>query len=241
MLIQVCSDIHLEYDDDIIRDFPAIVTNIGGQILILTGDIGDPFSDIYKDFINYCSRIFEYVIVIAGNHEYYHHNIDETDAMIYSITDDYANVIFLQNTTFIYDDYVFVGTTLWSHIPDDIENHELYLIRDYHHIKGYSTYMSNNLHETAVKFITETLETHKEKKIIVLSHHAPSIKCLDPKFYTDPLNCCYMSRLDYLFRGNLKAWINGHTHFNFESNENGVLLYANCYRGNNYSKKCVTI
>lgn len=233
--IQVCSDIHLEYND-INVPFESIITNKGSQVLILAGDIGDPFSDIYKGFINYCSTIFEYVLIVAGNHEFYDNDIASTNEMIYSITDNYSNVIFLQNTTFTYDDYVFVGTTLWTSISDNVTDSELLTVNDYFSIKGFNRHVCNDMHYTSVDFIQKQLDKYTDKKVIVITHHAPSIKCLDPKYYDDELNCCFMSNLDYLFESpNLCAWIYGHTHYSRECNEKGFLLYANCYRGGNYN------
>jgi len=54
-LIQVCSDIHFERGDLTKDDFKNIIQK-NAEILVLAGDIGDPFTDIYLEFINYCSR-----------------------------------------------------------------------------------------------------------------------------------------------------------------------------------------
>lgn len=229
-LIQVCSDIHLEYNDISEVDFINII-NPKGEILILAGDIGDPFSNIFEKFINYCSINFACVLFVAGNHEYYNHLIIETDDKITEIFNKYKNVIYLNNTTFLYNNILFVGTTLWSEINKEVE---LYNMKDFSKIKNFSSYLSNNLFTQNVQFIKEQLKN----KIVVITHHAPSYKCISKDYDNDPVNCCYASNLEYLFEdNNLIGWVYGHLHNNYKSIINNSFLYANCYRTLDYNNE----
>ena len=71
-LLRILSDIHLELRNYIPKDiFPEKINSGIEEVLILAGDIGDPFSNIYKEFLTLCRSTFSFVIVVAGNHEFY--------------------------------------------------------------------------------------------------------------------------------------------------------------------------
>ncbi len=67
MRIQYISDIHLEF----FKVLPKQIVRPVADILCLAGDIGYPFSSLYRDFLKQVSRDFKKVFLIAGNHEYY--------------------------------------------------------------------------------------------------------------------------------------------------------------------------
>ncbi|NOQ75442.1 MAG: hypothetical protein GQ574_25760 [Crocinitomix sp.] len=75
MKIQYCSDLHLEFPEnkEFMENNPIMPI---GEILILAGDI-IPFSEMdkHQDFFDYVADKFKFVYWIAGNHEYYHSNI----------------------------------------------------------------------------------------------------------------------------------------------------------------------
>ena len=62
MKIQYISDIHLEYQ--------STLPNIDqiSDILVLAGDIGFPFSFLYKEFLIDMNKKFKKIFLIAGNH-----------------------------------------------------------------------------------------------------------------------------------------------------------------------------
>ena len=77
MKLNILSDIHLEN----IKTF-ELPLDCSDQCLILAGDIGYPKSPEYMNFIQKCSSAFKYVIIITGNHEYYHEYVHEIDNYI---------------------------------------------------------------------------------------------------------------------------------------------------------------
>lgn len=232
-LIQVCSDLHLEYDDIKQQNFSDIIKP-NAEILVLAGDIGNPSDKIYKDFINYCSKLFINILIISGNHEYYYHSIDETNNIIENICNLYNNVHYLNNKIFKYEKIVFIGTTLWSQIPEIF--YDLYKLKDYSKIKNFSPYLANEYFNINLQFIKESLQ--KYQNCIIITHHAPSYKCIPNEFRNDSINCCFASHLDYLFdNNNLIGWIYGHVHNNYIEYKNEKFLYANSYRTNNYNNQ----
>jgi predicted phosphohydrolase len=223
-IFQVCSDIHFERKDITEINFDDII-KVEKEILILAGDIGNPYSNIYEKFIEYCSNLFIHVLLIAGNHEYYDDNIDDTNNKIDKICSKYTNVHYINNKIFTYNNITFVGTTLWS-LVDDTDH--IYELKDYKQIKDFTPIKAKELCELNINFINEQL---KNNKCIIISHHAPSYICIPDKFTNDFFNCCFASHLDYLFENkNLLGWIFGHTHYNISKEINGKFIYSNCYR-----------
>ena len=214
MLIQYVSDIHLEF----MSKPPKI--KVMADVLCLCGDIGYPFSGIYREFIKQMSQSFKKVFLIAGNHEYYDsdkygsHTMEEINSMIQSVirTNKLENVTFLNNSYELYNDVLFVGTTLWSKIPS-MNMNDICLMNDFKQIQGltYDTY--NLLHIKSCNFIEDTLASvEKDKKVVMMTHHLPSFNLIDEKHAYSDTNCFYASKCDKYFVEPIKAWIYGHTH-----------------------------
>lgn len=212
MLIQYVSDIHLEF----MTKVPKI--KVMADVLCLAGDIGYPYSGIYKDFLIKMNSTFKKVFIITGNHEYYmsgknnFRSMDDINSMITSIIKFHSltNVTFLNNSYELYNDYLFVGTTLWSNISGKNTN-DLAEMNDFKMIKNMSYDIYNMLHLKSCNFIENILQTVNKNKIIMLTHHMPSFTLIEKKNSTD-LNCFYASNCDKFFVSPIVAWIYGHTH-----------------------------
>jgi Icc-related predicted phosphoesterase len=230
MIIQYVSDIHLEF----LTKLPKIKAI--ADVLCLAGDIGYPYSGIYKDFLIKMNESFKKVFIITGNHEYYmlgkngSHTIDEINSKITSLIKehDLKNITFLNNSYEEYNGYTFVGTTLWSKIPSQNMN-DIHIMNDFKQINNmtYDTY--NILHKLSNKFIEQTLFStiDKNKKIIMITHHIPSFTLIDEKFKQSDYNCFYASECEKYFTDNIKAWIYGHTHIASKNSINNIQFVCN--------------
>jgi len=102
------SDIHLEFYK---RTIPFGIKLEKSDILCLTGDIGEPFSDLYFTFLGHCSPLFKYIFIITGNHEYYktetytHKTIQSTNEKIVEVCKQFNNVHFLSDSSFHIPEY----------------------------------------------------------------------------------------------------------------------------------------
>lgn len=120
--LQFISDCHLEYWKD--TDIPIYQpTYPGNSYLALLGDIGHPYRHNYKNFISTHSQLFEHIIIISGNHEYYstsnrQYTMDIVEQQIYDLAKEFPNVTYLQQETLLIDKTLFIGCTLWSNISD---------------------------------------------------------------------------------------------------------------------------
>ena len=120
--LQYVSDIHLEKT----TIPPQLLLEPIAPDLALCGDIGDPFSQTYVDFLLWCSKRWARVFLITGNHEYYtdksdqKKTVEQIDNHITVLCNKIANnIFFLQKSIYFIQEYkiAIVGATLWS-APD---------------------------------------------------------------------------------------------------------------------------
>jgi predicted phosphodiesterase len=135
MKIALCSDMHLEFQDIILKNTE------NAEVLILSGDIlvaedlhNHPemsseshsivhLADLgrrqltalrFRDFLKRCSVEFPHVVYIAGNHEFYH---GKWKASIQYLRDEcrkFENVYFLERDLKVINDVTFIGATMWT-------------------------------------------------------------------------------------------------------------------------------
>lgn len=135
MKIALCSDLHLEFDDIILKN------DENAELLILSGDImiaedlhNHPetsygmYSNVnledlgrrqqtalrFRDFLSRCSFQFPHVIYIAGNHEFYHGRWNASLDHLREECNKFPNVYFLENELKVINDITFIGATLWT-------------------------------------------------------------------------------------------------------------------------------
>lgn len=237
------SDLHLEKNElnhhDLFNELK--LDNKCINVLALTGDISTPLHQSFSKFFTLASQVFDVVLYVAGNHEYHSDQLTYTELkqLIKLKLKSYSNVYFLDDQYVELYDYVFIGTTLWSHIPECHFDYINSKISDYKCItwnqKLISPFEVNQLNRNAVNFINNTLNKFK-KPCIILSHHSPvyssierNIIVANPKFIGDIGNCAYHNNLDLLLKAPLYMWIFGHTHYRNYFYINDVILWTNQY------------
>lgn len=214
MKIQVLSDLHLEFLSP-----SQIETIIGaiearGDVLVLAGDIGDGTAPHYKHFIEKMSQKFKKVFLVAGNHEYYGHNIIETNEKIRSLCDSTGNVSFLCSSWEDYMGFRWIGCTLWSRVDDTGKC----MTNDVRCIRNMPVSKYNERHTLDVGFLTDALRNSHEKQCIVITHYIPSMELIHEKYKGgdhQPYNQWFASSLDDLihtYSTQTPLWIYGHTH-----------------------------
>ena len=231
--IQYASDIHLEF----LKKIPKI--QVMADVLCLAGDIGYPFSGIYKDFLIKMSTDFKKVFLIAGNHEYYNkerdtHTIEQIQEKIKSVIteNNLKNVTFLNRSTEEYEGVTFVGATLWSDIKH-LNTHDTRMMNDFYCIEKLDFQRYNELHRDDYKFLSGVIShaVDKSKKIVIVTHHMPSVEFVDDKYKLDiqcqRMNAFFGSDCSVLFQPPVKAWIYGHTHSPGLHIKNGITFARN--------------
>lgn len=213
MRIRYLSDLHLEFikPNKILNFVQKIKPNLD-EICILAGDIGNPYKQNYDIFMNHVNRSFKKTFVIAGNHEYYRNTIDETQTHMHNYFQQFENISFLNNSFEIYENYCFIGTTLWSKITKPS-----YEINDVHCIANFNYLKYNRLNMLAVDFLEDAIN-NTDHHAIIITHHLPSHDLTDVKYKTPqmlPYNQWFSCDMDSFIENNqhkIKAWFYGHTH-----------------------------
>lgn len=255
MKINYMSDLHLEFG---YQPLP------GGDVLILAGDIcearsyikqhhstrladSDPGAYRYVDFFDKECAKYNKVFYVMGNHEHYHGRFDRTyDELKGRLP---SNVTLLEKECVEHDGVVFMGATLWTNC-NNADSLTLYhlkaMMNDYRVVQNH--YKDKNIYHKLVPEVTfrEHVKTmqwmrlmlseHRQKPVVVITHHAPSFKSVPPQFVGDTLmNGGYASELseDILDNENIRFWIHGHMHdpVDYEIGSTRVISNPRGYHG----------
>jgi len=111
----------------------------------------------------------------------------------------FNNISFLNNNYEIYDNYCFIGTTLWSKIINPV-----YEINDIYSIPNFDYIQYNRLNMLSVDFLQDILQ--KNENCIVITHHVPSNSLIDIKYKTQqmlPYNQWFYCNMDDLIKINV--------------------------------------
>ena len=251
--LQYASDLHLNSDTP---PFDMIIEPVCPD-LALCGDIGNPFSSVYADFLAWVSKRWSRVFLLAGNHEYFSENPDilmsDTEARIRTVAAAAgSNIIFLQKEIYRIDTHkiIVMGATLWTN-PDirrwDLLNDSFIGNPGYRgeykaiYLNDEYTGESRLAHPSDISklcsehtaFLTKSLNSTWGQvpdgwRTIVLTHHLPSYELNDTKYKSNPLKTCYAVALDNLIKEPVVAWLCGHSHIGMEKRmDNGALAALN--------------
>lgn len=241
MKIQYISDIHLE----LLEEFPKI--KVLAEHICLCGDIGYPWTQIYKDFIRYCSENYTNVFVIFGNHEYYSKRKITMVEIQNHILSFPENVYYLNNTCLYLhkikgtvckqpknkSHYIkIIGSTLWS----NIDGNAAYRVNDYYQIKISPTRDLERrdtleMFHVSKRYILQEIESEPNVPCILMTHHGTHELC-NGKYEMNSFSTAFVTHIPEIFdNANLIAAINGHTHssINCTVGTSNIKLLANCY------------
>jgi predicted MPP superfamily phosphohydrolase len=234
LYMRVFSDVHYEHTQYLSDMWePPHLDTDNNTILILAGDLCT--GKLSLDVIQLYSNRFKQVLIVLGNHDYYLQNIHTfAEEYAQACNERFANVTLLHSTTFEIGDYVFVGDTFWTNMKEG----DAKVIRDAHlvmqpdfayilkdvifdeetftqRITKITSDVWLNAHHRQFDYINHVVQNSKDKKVIVVTHHAPSLKSVAEKYkrYGDS-NYYFGSDCDDFMHYNpqIKYWIHGHMH-----------------------------
>jgi Icc-related predicted phosphoesterase len=177
-----------------------------------------------------CSEKYNHIVYVAGNHEHYRNTYQKT---INHIKENVPyNFHVLEKDAFIVKDVMFLGGTLWTDMNrgDPITRQVVkYGMNDFKYIRrerngDYIKFSPADAeaehHATLTYFRTMlTLPTMCDKKVVIVTHHAPTGQSTAPQYLSDfAMNGAYHSRLDdfILDHPQIQLWFHGHTHHKFD-------------------------
>lgn len=228
MKIHAISDLHLEFQ-------PYNYELPDADVCLLAGDITLACEITRQSRTGYHTRAFfdrvqqKYArtFYIPGNHEYYHGDWKKSHAHLRKFFRDfYPNVKMIQQDFEFYKGVTFIGATLWTDFnranPLSMLDAVGYM-SDYNYIyDGACRLTPHDVLERNHKdreFIQRRIKMNsknKDNKIVVMTHHQPSFQSVHVQYSGSPANCFFCSDFEHLLTPQVKAWVAGHVHNNFD-------------------------
>lgn len=223
MKIHEVSDLHIHpmYD---LRLPPG-----GADVLLLPGDIveyhelQDPI--IRKKWDRFCahvSSLYPKTFATMGNHEMYGTDRETAIQTFRALYKDFG-IVLLEDEGVDLGDFYLYGTTLWT----DMERENWFCLQaakgmvDFEYIhwgsKLLTPYITTQWHKSHLALLKEKL-SNIQKKIVVMTHHAPSWQSIHSDYERSNFNGAYASGLEetILDLSNITHWFHGHTHTPFD-------------------------
>lgn len=226
MKVAYCSDLHLEFYKPPFA-YPDLFTD--ADVLILAGDVCEArHVDKHIEWFKSLCNFYDYVIYVAGNHEFYRCEFNKTYDLLKSLN-HIDNLYFLQDSAIELDGITFAGSTLWSYISPEKEWFARRGMNDYHLITmneegRYRKLVPSDTvqaHHNSVKFLSDNKNID-----VVITHHLPTSRSTPKRYLDNIYNCCYTSNLEHLLDGK-QFWIHGHTHDSCNYVEYGCNVLCN--------------
>ena len=251
MKIQVMSDLHREF----YRGGSAPQINKEADYLVLAGDTHTNPTK-FAVFLNKIADEFNgQIICIPGNHEYYKNRFPD---VLRKYRDEVSKVdnakrINLLNKQYLIptdSDVAFLCATMWSDYNGGLDMLSAQIsMNDYLFIKKHSGRKAKPYdflidHKETISFFDESITTPlANKKVIMVTHHAPSYKSVPAMFKGDGLNGAYVSSLEWFIEKHEPlVWIHGHTHSFFDYQLGPTRIVCNPFgypHENNYKENYI--
>jgi predicted phosphohydrolase len=205
------------------------------DLVVLAGDIHNGLRGVV-----YAEQVAEYldapVVMVAGNHEYYHHDLVVLLRALRAATAKTERVHFLENESLLFkiggEKLRVFGCTLWTdfalHGDPQSSAHDAHLMmNDYRlidlHDARLAPWDTRGFHEISRHWLEGALAGAEDGvKRVVVTHHAPSALALGRK--RGAIAPSYASEIIGGFKPDL--WIHGHTHFRHDSVIGGTRLVS---------------
>ncbi len=214
MRLHILSDLHTEFGD---VSLPA-----QADVVVLAGDTG-----LHRSGVRWAAAQFrgQRLVYIPGNHEYYGEKIPRHTEKLRNFARE-CGVHFLDNEALVVGDVALLGCTLWTDFrlhgdagraASEAERQ----LTDYRCVRLCSAGRYPKLrapdtarfHRKSLEWLREEIPRHAGKKIVVITHHAPSGRSVPERFGGDPVSAAYASSLDeFVATSGVKLWVHGHVH-----------------------------
>ncbi|NSX06879.1 metallophosphoesterase [Cupriavidus gilardii] len=234
MKLRVLSDLHLEHHT------PESVPDCDADLVVLAGDIANG-----RHGIDWAARHLRGPIVyVPGNHEYYDSTFTRVDAQMAAAAAAHRQVHLLTGGVAVFElpdqtPVRVLGTTWWAdyalfgreRIDDAMQacakvmlDHRLISVEDdaaddeggeHGAVRRFTPADALARHRAESAWLASELDKPFDGATVVVTHHAPDLGSLDPRYAHDLASAGFISRRpDLVQRADL--WIHGHTHTSFD-------------------------
>jgi len=182
------------------------------------------------------------VVYIAGNHEFYRHEIDPLLRELHLRASRTRNVRFLENeqASFPLQGKALrvLGCTLWTDYTlygrlrrREMMENALQGLLDHRRIRSpsggfYQPEEALARHEASRTWLGAKLALPFDGITVVATHHAPHAQALAPQYAQDTLSPAFASDCGDLLAYEPAAWVYGHTHYNVDQSLGATRLFS---------------
>ena len=233
MIVKVLSDLHLEY----FNDYPGlgffVSPDTAIDVICLCGDIGSPSKPEYARFLLECAEFCSVrTFVIMGNHEAFKMTVSDARGLVEKVCERHEKLTFLNNGRADIGDYRFVGTTLWTRIATADIPRARDWISDFRYISKWSIGERHRAYDENIAWLRCELEHCGDKKLVVLSHHAPMMSLGNPMHEDLQFKSAFAADLRSFIesaRGRIVYWFYGHNHYSQSVKMGETVIASNQY------------
>lgn len=201
--------------------------------LVVAGDLGydNTYDTVLDSLREKTDGKFKDILHIAGNHDHWYMG---------KVSDrEFPDNVNLSRDFFEKEDgdYVFLGCTLWTPVPDESVYKITRCMNDYRYTPNFTVYKSREQYRIQSEWLRSRLDRYKDRKVVVLTHHQPFEELIpeeyrdEKKYFRGTANEAYVvtdhSLDDVNKNGNIVLWCCGHTHKCYDGVLHGVHVVRN--------------
>ncbi|TFZ06158.1 metallophosphoesterase [Ramlibacter henchirensis] len=230
MRLNLLSDLHLSKAGLDVPDNDA-------DLVVLAGDIARPDAAV-----QWAMQIRKPVLYVPGNHEFYGGSLSGTVQRLRELSAG-SNVRILHDDEVVVGGVRFLGTPLWTdfllygdgQLRDAAVQEAMRRMYDFQRIyldeqcqQVFTPLDSACLFLRHSAWLEHGLGKRFDGPTVVVSHHAPSPRSIDPRFEGSLLNACFASHAEHLLNGGRAVlWMHGHMHHSVDYRLHGVRVVSN--------------
>lgn len=246
MKIQLLSDLHLESHPHL-----QVAPAAGADLLVLAGDVGSYQAGSRLEGDDFGLARFSPrhgwptpVLYVPGNHEYDATDFDATHARLSALCEA-LDIGWLEQETRVIDGVRFVGTTLWADFdalvaPTDPLAEALkkrakamraanFYLRKAAAMRGGEPFLAEQIRTRSQEcqaWLAAALATPFDGTTVAVTHFAPTLASMDPRYGLVPGTAGFCNALDPLL-AQADFWLHGHLHCAHDYVKDGCRVVAN--------------
>ena len=233
--VQIMSDLHLDRQ---LHDGYQVLSkgmkaSKGVDVLVLAGDVAELHSKHHEAWFELICRKYPHVIYVPGNHDYWEASLGDTLAKLAGLSAKFPNLHILRRDAVTIGGQRFIGATLWfGDVPAARIRAKSWV--DFRRTPASALWIWDESKQDRAYLMTNV-----QAGDIVVTHHLPLYRSLDPRFLPRDGgmgdNCFYLHDMSELF-GTTRSpflWVHGHTHItqDYMAGDTRVVCNPWGYRG----------